>query len=294
MGVISPDSYIDFKTTEELFGKVKRFLSSYDDASLLDDGEFDVYVKEVLRSLGIGVYRENDAILSVKNYKARLPESFSVLYAAYKCTPFFSQKDLIHHQNTISVFNDVTWEVIQGGKNGAEINCCEEKGILERITVRQYVKEKAVDVDFKNPVLLRLSPNVHRGVRVDNCQNLLASSPFEITIRDGYVYTNFTDDNIYMKFYEFPTDENGLPMIPDIEEIEKTIEWYIIFQVLLKFYMNAEVPDIQNRWQLAEQKYKEAYAEAKYLNKLPTFSGSVNMIRRNRTSNLLMIIAQQG
>lgn len=293
MSTIDPSNQNIFKSGNILFSKVKRFLSSYEAANLIDEGEFPIYVKEVLRDLGIGVYRENDAVIKVKNYKARLPQGFSVLYAAYKCTPSFNTKDLTHSQGTTTVFNDITWEILEGGK-GCDIVCAEEKGVIEKITVRQYVKEHASTSNLTNPVLLRLSPNVKKSKCVDDCQNLLASSPYEISIDDGFLITNFNEDCVYLKYYEFPTDEEGLPMIPDIEDVEKAIEWYIIYQLLLKWFLNSEVPDLQNRWQFAEQKYNEAFAKAKYYLKLPSFSNMVNQIRRQRSTNLLILMSQQG
>lgn len=300
MGVISADNTNLFKTSDYVFSKVKRFLSSYNAANLIDEGEFGTYVKEVLRDLGIGVYKETDAVLRVKNYKARLPEGFTTLYAAYKCTPYFDQQDRTHYQGGVSVFNDVTWELLEKdkycGSGVCDISFDRQPGsIIEKISVRQYVKEEVVSSgSLTNPILLRLSPNVKKSKCSEDCENLLASSPYEISIEDGFIMTNFNDDCIYMKYYEFPLDENGVPMIPDIEDVQKTIEWYIIYQLLLKWFINGEVPDLQNRWQFAQQEYEKFFAKSKYYLKLPSFLGMVNQIRRQRSTNLLTLISQQG
>jgi hypothetical protein len=294
MSVIDASNTTIFKDSSILFSKVKRFLSSYGAANLIDEGEFPTYVKEILKDLGIGVYKENDAILKVKNYKAKLPKNFEVLYAAYKCTPTFNVKDTIHPQSTVSVFNDVTWELLEGGDK-CQIDCQRQPGnILEKITVRQYVQEKTITGNFTNPILLRLSPNVKKNKCAEDCENILASSPYEITLDDGFIITNFNEDNIYLKFYEFPLDENGIPLIPGIDEVEKTIEWYIIYQLLLKWYINGEVADIQGRMQYAENQYLAAYANAKYTLKLPSFASMINVLRRQRSTNLLMLMSQQG
>ena len=293
MGVISAANTTIFRDSSILFSKVKRFLSSYNAANLLDEGEFGVYAKEVLKDLGIGVYKESETITKVKNYKAVLPKGFSVLYAAYKCTPSFDSKNTTHLQNTTSVFNDVTWELLEGGDK-CEIDCCREQGIIEKITVRQYVNEQTITGNLVNPILLRLSPNVKRNKHSEDCENLLASSPYEITIDNNFIITNFNNDYIYLKYYEFPLDENGVPLIPDIDEVEKTIEWYIIYQIMLKWFMNGEVPDIQNRMSYAENQYLVALAGSKYVLRLPAFSDMINVLRRQRSTNLLMLMSQQG
>lgn len=293
MSIIDASNTTKFRDSSVLFSKVKRFLSSYGDANLIDEGEFPVYANEVLNDLGIGVFKESDAVMKVSNYKATLPKGFKVLYAAYKCTPFFNAKDTIHPQSTVSIFNDVTWELLESNDK-CEIDCCIEKGVIEKITVRQYVQEKTITGHMTNPVLLRLSPNVKKSKCVDDCDNLLASSPYEITLDNNNIITNFNDDYIYMKYYEFPLDENGMPLIPDIDEVEKAIEWYIIYQVMLKWFMNNEVQDVQNRMQYAENQYTQYLAGAKYYLKLPSFSSMVNYLRRKRSTNLLMLIAQQA
>ncbi len=295
MSIINPDSNNVFKSASEMYSKVKRFLSSYNAANLIDEGEFPIYINEVLRSLGVGVYKESDAVLNVNNFKAPLPANFSILYAAYKVTPVFEGKDFVHQQgNPISVYNDVTWEVLDSGKN-CDINCVanSDNKILERITVRQYVKEENVIMNFTSPILLSLSPNVKRNKCTDDCQNILGTSPFEITIDDGFLLTNFNKDCVYIKYYELAKDENGVPLIPDIKEVEKTIEWYIIYQLMLKWFINGEVPDLQNRWQLAEAEYNKYFAEAKFINRLPSFQNMINTVRRQRSSNIVKVIAQQ-
>lgn len=292
MSVISPEGFNLFKSSSILYSKVKRFLKSYGTVNLIDDGEFPVYVKEVLRSLGIGVYEEKEAVVKVKNFKAVLPKGFSVLYAAYKCTPTVSSKDMVHPQGGASIFNDITWEILDASE-GCEIDCCEANNkIIEKVTVRQFVKEQAVTRSFVNPVLLRLSPNVKRDKCMNDCQNLLATSIYEITIDNGFIYTNFDEDCIYIKYYALPLDEEGRPSIPDIEHVEKAIEWYIIYQTSLQWWFNSSVPDLEKRWQYAEAKYNEYYDKAKNYIKTPSFARMVNLIRRQRSTNKVAIMRQ--
>lgn len=293
MGVITAESNNYFKPASGLFSRVNRFLSTYGTANLIDEGEFPTYVKEVLRELGIGVYKEQDAVIKVKNFKAPLPKDFSVLYAAYKCTPSFNEKDRIHPQGGASVFSDITWEVL-GTTDGCEVDCCtNDSKIIEKVTVRRYVETKAESSgSFTNPILLRLSPNVKADKCTEDCQNLLASSAFEITINNGFIFTNFDKDHIYIKYWGMATDENGVPEIPDIEKVEKAIEWYIIWQLSLKWWFNNQVPDLERRWQYAEQQYNDWFEKARYERKMPSFSRMVNWIRRNRGTNKVQLFSQ--
>lgn len=296
MGVITPDHQDIFKSASHIFSKVRRDLSSFADANLIDEGEFPTYVKEVLRMLGIGVYKESEAVVKVKNYKAKLPCNFVQLYAAYKCTPTVNTNDVIHQQGQpISVYNDITWEILEASGDCSITTpnvTSPDPRIIEHISVRQYVREQTVDLNFTNPILLRLSPNVKRDRCAEDCQNTLSTSPFEIAISNGYLLTNFKEDAIYMKFYEFPMDDDGIPMVEDEERLEKCIEFYIKYQLMLNWWTNGTVPNLENRWQFYEKEYNFWFAERKYFQKTPAFAMMVNTIRKNRAVNKIAIFAK--
>jgi hypothetical protein len=291
MAVITPEKNNYFKSTSFVYSKVRRDFSSFDAAGLIDEGEFAEYTKHVLKTLGLGIYRESDAVMEVKNYKAKLPTDFSQLYAAYKCTPFVGSGDIAHLQGQpVSVFNDVTWELLQGNSNCTIETANDDLKVIEKITVRQFVKETPIVINFKNPVLLALSPNVNRERCTEDCKNLLCTNINEITITDGFLYTNFTKDCIYMKYYAFPLDEDGLPLIPDVERVERAIEWCIKYNLLYNWWFNNSVPDLQNRWQAAQLEYEKWLAESKRELQMPYFSQMVNNIRKNRAINKINIL----
>lgn len=295
MAIIVPEHTHDFKSAASLYGKVRRFLSKYASTNLIDEGEFPTYIKEVLRLLGVGVLKENDAVIRINNFKGVIPEDFSILYAAYKCSPTFNSKTFVHPQGGASVYHDVTWELLQGDKN-CEINCvCQnDSRVLEKITFKTFVQEEPVTGSFTNPVLLTLSPNVKKKMCTEDCENLFATSPFEFTLDNGHIYTNFTDDFVYIKYWSLATDENGIPLIPDLEETEKALEWYIIFQTLLKWWVNNQVPDLEKRLKYVEDKYNDFFTQAYNERKFPSFSRVVSLIRRKRKINKVSLFRQSG
>jgi len=291
LGLITGYSQNNFISAEEIYSKIRREFKSFTSSNLIDEGEFPIYTKEVLDKLGMSAMQECEAILDIENKKHKLPYNFQQLHAAYKCTPSFSKTDAIWHpQQSSTVRNDITCETI--GVSNCKIECCYTETVLEKITIQQFIKDDCSYRNYCNPVLLRLSPNVKSSCSSD-CLNLHASSIFEISINNGYLYTNFDEGSVYIKYYGLPTDEDGLPMIPDITEIKKAVEWYIKYQLLLNWWFNSEVQDIQNKWSKAEQLYQQYMSEARYISKLPSFSEMVNAIRNQRANNKVTFFSNQ-
>lgn len=291
MGVISQHDNIGFKSAKFIYSKVKRFLKSFDAVNIIDEGEFPTLTKEVLKSLGSGVYKESQAIIEICNGVGDLPCDFSYIWTAYKCTGSHNNKDIKKHlQNSSFGFTTETSykSFIEG--NTCEIKCCEDKSkLVESFEVKHYITESPENYTFKNPIGLRL---VTRDLSA-NGGTFNELSNYEIAIEGKKIYTNFDSDYVYMKYYGFPVDENGEILIPDIEQVEKAIEWYIIWQILLSGWFNSTIPDIQNKFQYAENQYNFWFAEAKYHRKLPSFTAMVDIIRNNNKNNKLVFLTEQ-
>lgn len=291
MGVITGSNITNYKSAEYLYSKIKREFKSFSSSNLIDDADFPAYTAEVLKRLGAGAYKEERVVLNVQNYKVKLPDDFKQLYAAYRCTSCDIEYNGRHLQNKFILENDITCEVL-GRKTGCEVHCeCPDK-IIERVTVKQYVNDTCCNYHYSNPRLLKLSPNVKQHC-ADDCLNLLVSCPDEITINNGYIFTNFEEGAILLQYYAFPMDDDGNVMIPDIIQVEKAIEWHIKNQLLLNWWLVDDVKDIINKWQKAESEADKWYMEAKYILKVPSFNSMVNNIRNQKGLNKLSYFSQQ-
>jgi hypothetical protein len=290
MSVINPANTLEFVSTDSLFARVRKRLRSYDAVGILDEGDWYYYIKEVLDRLGVAVYQESEAVLFVKNFKAPLPENFSTLYAAYKCTPtVLESKNQIFPQTGFVFYIEETHEPYK--KCGTGWYATKEVVDGDKITIRSYIEGQPTLISFSSPLLLRLSANA-KGICDGKCENLFARTPHEITIDKGFVYANFDNDSIYMKYFGFPLDkETGLPLIPSNSYIEKAIEDYIVYRIFEDFLFNGDVPDIQNKYQLARANSDDSMKSALYLTKHPSFQTTINYIRQQRKN--LSIYQQQ-
>lgn len=283
MSVISASNNTIFKDASIVISNVKRFLKSYDAFNLLSVQEFYRYITDVTDQLGFGALQESDYLVYIESSKGLLPENFKSLYAAYKTSPSFSHNPIDRLQsNSFSITTDITQEIITNA-NKCEIECCtNNQSILEKLTVKNYVTDSGT-LNFGCPLLLTLSPNVKPTLIEENSPCLYQGGINEITIDERYMYTNFDNDVVYIKYFGLPRDKDtGLPLIPNIKSVEKAIEWYIIYNTLLGLWYNSEVPDLQNKWQQAKVEYEFWFAEALHESKLPTFQALIEKARFNK------------
>ncbi len=299
MGVINSSNMLTFKNTDQLFARVRKRLGSFDAAGHLDEGDFYYYVKEVIDMLGVSVYEEGQYLIGVNHHRAPLPDNFSYLYAAYSTSPVnlsTESKQTCFPQEGFSMYLEGTWQPFRQCKGN---NCQAAKFDFvegEAFRVREYVHGKPNVLNFRRPVLLRLSPNAKKFLHHDSIHHGDASDVDieredqfgfknldEITIHNGFVHTNFEAGTIFMKYFGFALDpDTGLPMIPSNTFIEKAIEDYIIYRVIEDMWFNNIVPGLDNQYKVARTNSEESIKSAMYYCKLPSFQEAINWIRIQR------------
>lgn len=72
---------------------------------------------------------------------------------------------------------------------------------------------------------------------------------------DNCIITSYEEGFAYISYVGVRSDDQGYPMIPDVEEFLQAIKWYIIWTLLTKKWMAGE--DVQQRMLYAEQRWKE-------------------------------------
>lgn len=285
MSVINPANNLQFKSNDAMFARIRKRLRSFDNAGLLDEGDWYWYIKELLNDLGVSVYEEKEAIVMVKNYKGPLPDNFSYLYAAYKCTPSHVQgdsKNTLWPQTGFVFYIDETHEPYRQCTN-----CYSAKRDFiegEKYTIRTYLQGEPTIINFSQPTLLQLSPNV-KSFCTSDCKNknIFGVNAGEITMDKNYVYANFESDGVLLKYYALPLDAStGLPLIPDNTIFEKAIEDYIVYSTLRDMWLNNEVTDFDRKLSMVEAAYLKSLGQAQFVSKLPSFQNTINKIRVDR------------
>ena len=250
MSKINPENLLQFKSTRSMFDRIVKRLSSFESVGVIDEGDFHKHVVYVLEQLGLAVLRECDAVIPITNFKGKLPFNFKTLYSMYKCTQDSGNISEINEQRPW-IFMYQT-EVSSMCKPSCKFEHNKDGG--NKIVIRTFVNGGESTMTYKDPVRLVLSPNV-RNLCENDCPNIFSSDKREVSIDDNRtIHTNFTNDSIYMQYYGLPVDDNGLPMIPANEDVEKAVEWYIYKELFQDFYW-ANVPGVVDFLRDARQQY---------------------------------------
>lgn len=293
MGVISATDNKQFISAKFLYSKIKRRLKSFVSVNLVDELNFAEYTMDILRTLGSSSAKELEVMLKIKDSVAKLPENYKQYHAFYKANDYDDDYSSCNTDKRIfqgkTIFEeDVTCEFLNRDKN-CVVDCCDDK-LISRVTVRRYIKDQPINCNYTNLVPMLVTPNV----RPSNGQTILSGNRgcMEITIDEGYVICPFEEGFVFMQYYGYPFDEEGLPMIEDNKYVEAVIENYIIWQTLLDMYLGDEVANVIQKAQLYQMMYNEALAELRFHKKLPTFGTLVNYVRNKRAINPVNFFSQ--
>lgn len=266
----------EYITSEELFNSIKEDFYSFDNANLIDEGQFYRHVVYILGILGNAWYEEVDDIFSIEGYKLKLPSNFYMLDQVYRCFP----------QNSSGTQPDgIVLKARSFDKypQDCEVPCnaCPVPTNCILNTHEQLVVQRNNIIGnrtYSNFGLLSIGNKKTKGKCTGNCANLFSDNPDSITIEGNTLFTNFREGNIYIRYYAFPLDEKGLPMIPNDERIMKCIEYYIKSKIIENMWVNGDA-DVASKVSFYDAKYKEALSDAQYITKLSSFSTMLNQIK---------------
>lgn len=272
---------IKFKKSDELIERVKETLSSYQAAGMIDEGMFYRWIKEILAKLNIPAYTPVHRIQDIEGGEMDIPDD---LYNIWTIWRYNEWSEVPSPQQ---IRNDVIRERV--GEYHCTDTCndpcdvCEFEQKFDTLVIKHYVDyTRLYERCYKKGELLKL-----RNYKVDRCDKQSPSihnnSSLEVTMDNNKFYFTFEKGSIYIQYFKMLEDENGLPMIPDVVQIEQAIEDYIIYKIFQKLYYNGE-GDFQHLKRESEVAYRASYATALSWVKLPTAAKMVEYINllRNR------------
>lgn len=293
--------------TETLFAKIEEQLSSYTNNGLLDTSTFYAEIQLIINKLGIAAYELVDSVVTLQNYKTALPCNFYLLDSAWLCDnnppitfsalqsnfvmytqtekETICQKDNCSYSNSKAVRDATTNGVIIQSTPCNNNN----ENILEKVTIKDYVQTGREIMSWNRPILMTLRNKKTLGspVCAPTCKNLFAKSPYEITINqqglNKYLHSTLEQPVIFLKYYAYPEDpETGLPLIPDVQIIQRAIEFHLMHYFFYMTWLNGNDVNIERKVQDLEIKKDKYLTEALNYTKIPSFNKSVEMARNVR------------
>ena len=100
--------------------------------------------------------------------------------------------------------------------------------------------------------------------RIGHKDGTMFSYDLQYTTKPGYIMTNAPRGYVKISYYAIYTDDDSMPMIPDLESYKECIYWYITMKLLYPKKLRGEISqrdyyDIRNSYNFYR---KQAYAEA--------------------------------
>ena len=90
------------------------------------------------------------------------------------------------------------------------------------------------------------------------------SNELQYTTKPGYINTCMPRGFVKISYYAIYTDEDSMPMIPDLESYKEAIYWYVTMKLMYPKKLKGQISqgdyyDIRNSYNFYR---KQAYAEA--------------------------------
>lgn len=99
---------------------------------------------------------------------------------------------------------------------------------------------------------------------VDHKDGTMFSNELQYTTKPGYINTRMPRGFVKISYYAIYTDEDSMPMIPDLESYKECLYWYITMKLMYPKKLKGQISqgdyyDIRNSYNFYR---KQAYAEA--------------------------------
>jgi len=267
--------------------KYKKFDSLLEDVkldlrSLATDGTIDPaqLIKVALRvnyDLGLRIYMTKERVLEVCKSKVRLPDDFFVMNFALLCGE-------VKHTFPLPQGTNIQ-EVSPKWRPWVEQNFCSDVSLPEQPVCLtqcgqsyQLIQVVNTETRYYNhfyPVRFKNSQFIDC-----DCPNVNYLAKDEAYIKDGWIYTNFEEGNLYINYQGSLEDEDGNLLVPDHPYLNEYYEYALKKRILENLIMDGT--NVGAQLQLVNQEYVGARNNALSLVNTPNFSEMEKLWSANR------------
>jgi len=237
---------LQYISSDSLLAEVKQELKSYFESGAISEILIPTFIDQALRKLRVLALKPEEAVLHFQNYQSELPCDFVLLDRAM----------MYDHQ--------VEWSTGVSAVEGHYYksidctnctDCTPKEEVYEEITV---ASNAGFNLKLKKPTWIRVY-HASKQYCTEGCQNLSVSSEDVLQIyNNSKVSSTFETGCVYIRYFSRPVDDNGIPMIPEILEVEEYIKSYLkfkFFEMLWHSVMDESVNQIVSKFQYYKQDY---------------------------------------
>lgn len=271
----------NYISSEVIVAEVKQELRSYFDSGSLNEALIPTYIDNAIRKLKILALEFRDDLLTVEDYKCKLPADFAYMKDAFMLTriddistPVMSSKFEYYKK----IYCD---------------NCDpEDCGDEDCETFEQTTQTIPTWITrHLNPCLLRIYYTSREFCTADS-QGIHWDSLDAIKIWNKTISSTFQQGEIYIQYWTKPEDEHG-PLIPEIVEVENFVKaflYYKFFEQLYNSVTDESINIIERKLQFYKREYYNHYESALNTLKAETKQQTRDNIRRQNRRFIKFII----
>lgn len=208
---------VNFISSEALIAEVKQELKSYFEAGAISEVLIPSFIDQALRKLRVMVLKPEEAVLRFTNYKSELPPDFALLDRAV-----YYDSDIMWSQGVTSMKG--SWFKY------IETSDCDSTPHREEVYEIMSVPTPGFKITMRKPTFIRVYHG-SKNLCTENCSNLSVQSNNVIQINaNKQVSASFEEGCIYVRYFSRPMDDDGIPMVPEVIEVEEYVKAYLKFK----------------------------------------------------------------
>lgn len=217
-------------TSKSIIAKVIADLGLEEDKIKISDCK--EWIGEAVQKIGsVNQKHRKTVILPLKGYQCKLPCDLESI-------------DLVAYSS-----NKESWQLMK--KTTGSFGVFDKNKIEIPLYGQSTYSEEEGETDITKSYTMRVKAKVSANV-------------VEYDIKPGYLISNIEEGYVKLSYFAEYTDEEGMPLIPDLVSYSEAIYWYVAMKLLYIEYFTGRKPqhlyyDAKRSWNFYRQ---QAYAES--------------------------------
>ena len=229
------------------------------------------WILEGMLKIGaIPQYEHKVIVLPIKSHQVSLPcDLYKLGQVAYSICDHGGWLPMRKSTSSFGVFHDTGCPpkmLIQDVKLLPLVknmfNLVDDKAALEKLNEDESLRQTLSAL--LNQYTVATVNDMPHGIQNRHWDKTMFSRELQYTTKPGYIMTSMPHGFVKISYWAIYTDDEGMPMIPDLESYKECIYWYVMMKLMYPKKLRGQIStndyyDIRNSYNFYR---KQAYAEA--------------------------------